>query len=111
MNVYKPLVIFNVAHSIGILADGSVNFRKFLIEGAKPNLNKIKEYVDRSLMLVTSLSPVIGYDKASKIAHHALDHDLTLKQAALQLGFVDEKTFDRVVDPAKMVRPYVATAV
>ena len=63
-------------------------------------------------MLVTSLTPVIGYDKASKIAHHALDHDLTLKQAALQLGFVDEKTFDRVVDdPAKMVRPYVATAV
>jgi fumarate hydratase class II len=68
-------------------------------------------YVDRSLMLVTVLSPVIGYDKASKIAHHALEHDLTLKQAALQLGFVDEKTFDRIVDPAKMVKPYVAATV
>jgi len=66
--------------------------------------------VDRSLMLVTALAPVIGYDKASRIAHHALEHDLTLRQAALQLGFVDEATFDRVVDPAKMVTPYVATA-
>jgi fumarate hydratase class II len=111
MNVYKPLIIFNITHSIAIMADGCVNFRKFLIEGAKPNLKKIKEYVDRSLMLVTALSPVIGYDKASKIAHHAVDHDLTLKQAALQLGFVDEKTFDHIVDPAKMVKPYVAAAV
>jgi fumarate hydratase class II len=111
MNVYKPLMIFNIAHSIGIMTDGCLNFRKFLVDGTQPNLKKIKEYVDRSLMLVTALSPVIGYDKASKIAHHAADHDLTLKQAALQLGFVDEKTFDRIVDPAKMVRPYVATAV
>jgi fumarate hydratase, class II len=111
MNVYKPLIIFNITHSIAIMADGCVNFRKFLIEGAKPNLKKIKEYVDRSLMLVTALSPVIGYDKASKIAHLAMDNDLTLKQAALQLGFVDEKTFDRIVDPAKMVKPYVAAAV
>ncbi len=59
-------------------------------------------------MLVTALAPVIGYDKASKIAHFALEHDLTLKQAALQLGFVTEAEFDRVVDPAKMVHPYVA---
>ena len=64
----------------------------------------------RSLMLVTALSPVIGYDKASKIAHHALDNDLTLKEAALALGFVTEQEFDRIVDPAKMVRPYVATS-
>jgi fumarate hydratase, class II len=111
MNVYKPLMIFNITHSIGIMADGCLNFRKFLVEGTQPNLKKIKEYVDRSLMLVTALSPLIGYDMASKIAHHALDHDLTLKQAALQLGFVDEKTFDRIVDPAKMVRPYVAATV
>jgi fumarate hydratase class II len=61
-------------------------------------------------MLVTAMAPVICYDKASKIAHHATEHDLTLKQSALQLGFVDETTFDRVVDPAKMVKPYVATA-
>jgi fumarate hydratase, class II len=108
MNVYKPLMIFNITHSITIISDGCTNFRKFLIEGTKPNLKKIKEYVDRSLMLVTALSPVIGYDKASKIAHYAMDNDLTLKAAALKLGFVTEELFDRVVDPAKMVRPYVA---
>ena len=108
MNVYKPLIIFNITHSITILTDGCTNFRKFLVEGTKPNLKKIKEYVDRSLMLVTALSPVIGYDKSSKIAHYALDNDLTLKEAALKLGFVTEDEFDRVVDPAKMVHPYVA---
>ncbi|HEY2473157.1 MAG TPA: class II fumarate hydratase, partial [Terracidiphilus sp.] len=110
MNVYKPLIIFNITHSITILTDGCTNFRKFLIEGTEPNLKKIKEYVDRSLMLVTALSPVIGYDKSSKIAHYALDNDLTLKDAALKLGFVTEDEFDRVVDPAKMVQPYVAEA-
>jgi len=109
MNVYKPLIIFNVAHSITILADGCANFRKFLIDGAQPNRKKIAEYVERSLMLVTALSPVIGYDKASQIAHYALDNDLTLKQAALKLGFVTEREFDRVVDPARMVRPYIAS--
>jgi fumarate hydratase class II len=108
MNVYKPLMIFNVTHSITIMTDGCTNFRKFLIEGTKPNLKKIKEYVDRSLMLVTALSPVIGYDKASRIAHYAMDNDLTLKAAALKLGFVTEQEFDRVVDAAKMVKPYVA---
>jgi fumarate hydratase class II len=110
MNVYKPLIIFNIAHSITILTGGITNFRKFLVEGTKPNLKKIAEYVERSLMLVTALSPVIGYDKASKIAHYALDRDLTLKAAALQLGFVTEQEFDRMVDPSKMVKPYVATA-
>ena len=64
--------------------------------------------MNSSLMLVTALSPVIGYDKASRIAHYALDNDLTLKQAALKLGFVTETEFERIVDPAKMVRPYVA---
>ena len=110
MNVYKPLIIFNITHAIAIMTDGVTNFRKFLIEGTKPNLKKINEYVERSLMLVTALSPVIGYDKSSKIAHYALDNDLTLKAAALKLGFVTEQEFDRVVDPSKMVKPYVATA-
>ena len=110
MNVYKPLIIFNLTHSITILTDSCTNFQKFLVEGTKPNLKKIAEYVERSLMLVTALSPVIGYDKASKIAHYAMDNDLTLKAAALKLGFVTEEEFDRVVDPSKMVRPYVAAA-
>ncbi len=110
MNVYKPLIIFNIIHSITIMSDGCTNFSKFLVGGTKPNLKKIKEYVDRSLMLVTALAPVIGYDKASKIAHYAMDNDLTLKDAALKLGYVTEVEFDRVVDPTKMVKPYVATS-
>jgi fumarate hydratase, class II len=110
MNVYKPLMISNVTQSITLLTDGCTNFRKFLVEGTQPNHKKIAEYVERSLMLVTALAPVIGYDKASKIAHYAIDQDLTLKAAALKLGFVSEEEFDRVVDPAKMVKPYVATA-
>ena len=108
MNVYKPLMIHNVLSSIVLLADGCTNFRKYMIEGTEPNRKKIAEYLDRSLMLVTALTPVIGYDKASQIAHHAMEHDLTLKAAALQLGFVSEAEFDRVVDPRKMVKPYVA---
>jgi fumarate hydratase class II len=109
MNVYKPLILFNMTQSITLMTDGCTNFRRFLIEGTKPNLKKIKEYVDRSLMLVTALSPVIGYDKASEIAHYAMDNDLTLKAAALTLGFVTEEEYDRVVDPARMVHPDMST--
>jgi fumarate hydratase class II len=103
-------MIFSVLNSVTITADGCTNFRKFLVEGTQPNLKKINEYVKRSLMLVTALAPVIGYDKASQIAHYALDNDLTLKDAALKLGFISEEEFDRIVDPRKMVKPYVATA-
>jgi len=109
MNVYKPLMIHNIIHSITILADGCTNFRRFLVEGTRPNLRKLKEDVDRSLMLVTALAPVIGYDKASEIAHHAMEKDITLKAAALELGYVSEEDFDRIVDPARMVRPSAAT--
>jgi fumarate hydratase class II len=105
MNVYKPVMIHNIIHSITIMADGCTNFRKFLVEGTVPNLRKLKESVDRSLMLVTALAPVIGYDKASEIAHHAMEKDLTLKASAMELGYVSEDEFNRLVDPAKMVRP------
>jgi fumarate hydratase class II len=105
MNVYKPLMIANLMQSIRILADGCTNFRVFLVDGTIPNRQRLHEYVERSLMLVTALSPVIGYDRASQIAHYANDNDLTLKQAALELGFVSESEFDRIVDPAKMVHP------
>jgi fumarate hydratase class II len=108
MNVYKTLMIYGLAQSITLLADGCTNFRKFLVEGTRPNRKKLAEYVERSLMLVTALSPVIGYDKASQIAHYAMEHDLTLKQAALKLGFVSEAEFDRIVDPRKMIEPSVA---
>lgn len=109
MNVYKPLMIFNITHSIRILSDGCHNFRQFLIEGTQPNLKKIKEYLDNSLMLVTALSPVIGYDKSSKIAHYAMDNDITLKEAALKMGYVSEADFDRVIDPIKMVNPHLSS--
>ncbi|MDQ6678140.1 MAG: class II fumarate hydratase [Acidobacteriota bacterium] len=102
MNVYKPLIIFNLSKSIRLLADGCHNFRVFLIEGTEPNRKQIAYYLERSLMLVTALSPMIGYDKASQVAHYALDHDLTLKDAALQLGFAGADEFDRIVDPRKM---------
>lgn len=105
MNVYKPLMIHGVMQSIRLLADGCRNFAAFLVAGMEPNTRRIGEYVERSLMLVTALSPVIGYDKASQAAHHAFEHDLSLKEACLQLGFVDAAEFDRIVDPAKMVKP------
>jgi len=105
MNVYKPLMISSIAQSIAILADGCTNFRKFLIEGTKPNLKKIQEYVDGSLMLVTALAPMIGYDKASEVAYYAEENELTLKAAAVKLGFVTEEEFDRIADPRKMVKP------
>src|SRR5258708_39509407 len=108
MNGYKPVIIYNVTHSITLMTDSCTNFRTFLVEGTKPNVKKINEYVERSLMLVTALSPVIGYDKASKIAHYAMDNDLTLKEAALKLGFLTEAEFDRVVYPKKIGKPYVA---
>ena len=105
MNVYKPLMIHNLMQSITLLADGCTNFGRYMVEGTKPNQRKIAEHVDRSLMLVTALSPVIGYDKAAHLAHYAMDHDLTLKEAALQFGYVSEEEFDRVVDPRKMLGP------
>jgi fumarate hydratase class II len=108
MNVYKPLLIFSITKSIRLMTDGCVNFRRFLVEGAEPNVKQISSFVERSLMLVTALSPVIGYDKASQVAHYALDHDLTLREAVLRLGAVSAEEFDRVVDPRKMVTSYVA---
>ncbi len=105
MNVYKPLMIANIIHSLVLLADGCTNFRQFLVEGIEPNREKIAEYVEQSLMLVTALSPEIGYDKASEIAHYAHHHGSTLREAALALGYVSDSDFDRIVDPKKMVGP------
>ncbi|MGZ4880110.1 MAG: class II fumarate hydratase [Halobacteriota archaeon] len=108
MNAYKPLIIHNVLHSIRILADGCHTFRVFLIEGTEPNKKQIDNFLAQSLMLVTAVSPLIGYDNASKLAHYALDNDLTLKEAVLELKYMSEEEFDRVADPAKMVYPNVA---
>ncbi len=105
MNVYKPLMIFNVLQAARLMADSSHNFTAFLVEGMTPNRKKIDQYVQNSLMLVTALSPVIGYDKASQIAHHAFEHDLTLKEAALALGYISAEEFDRAIDPRRMTHP------
>src|SRR5204863_1506276 len=107
LNAFRPIVITNVLHSVRILADAADHFRTFLVEGAQVNDDQLKRNVDRSVMMVTALSPVIGYDRASEIAHFAIDHDLTLKQAALQRG-VSEDLYDRVVVPVNMTRPGTA---
>ena len=105
INLYKPMMIYNIIQSVHILADSCNNFTDYLVEGMEPNRRKIEQYLHESLMLVTSLSPVIGYDKASEIAHFAFENDLTLKDASLKLGYVSAEEFDRIVDPYKMVHP------
>ena len=103
LNVFKPLIGANVLRSIELLSIGMESFAKNCVEGIEPNRDRIAELVDRSLMLVTALAPVIGYDNAAKIAKHAHQNNLTLKQAALALGLVDEATFDTHVRPEDMV--------
>ncbi len=105
MNVYKPLIIYNVIQSAVIMADSCVNFAKHLVEGLEPNHERIERNVRESLMLVTALAPEVGYDKASEIAHHAYEHGTTLKEAAMKLGYVSEEEFDRIVDSRKMTAP------
>ena len=103
LNAMRPIIINNFLHSARILGDACEKLRQFSVEGTRLNRKRIDEMVGRSLMLVTALSPVIGYDKASAIAHKANDEGLTLKEAALALGYIDEKRFDEIVDPEKMV--------
>lgn len=105
MNVYKPMMVYNVLQSIKILADSCSNFTDFMIKEMKPNVKRIEKLVNQSLMLVTALSPKIGYDKASKIAHVAHEKDLTLKQATLELGYLTEAEFDECIDLRQMVYP------
>src|SRR6266566_8777471 len=104
LNAFRPVLISNYLHSALIMADMCDHFREFMIEGTRLNQAKLKENIDRSVMMVTALSPIIGYDKAAAISYYAIDHDLTLKQAALANG-VSEELFDRVVDPIALTRP------
>ncbi|MGH2657319.1 MAG: class II fumarate hydratase [Actinomycetota bacterium] len=105
LNVFKPVIIRNVLHSVRILTDASRTFREFCVEGIRPNRERIVELVDRSLMLVTALSPHIGYDKAAEIAKRAHHEGLTLREAAIELGYVTETEYDEWVRPEKMVGP------
>jgi fumarate hydratase class II len=107
MNVYKPLLAFNVIQSIRLISDACNSFTDFLVVGMKPNLGQIEDYLERSLMLVTALSPIVGYDKASEIVRLANDEGLTLRKATLNLGYLSGEEFDRIVDPYKMAHPEV----
>jgi fumarate hydratase class II len=103
LNAMRPIIIKNVLHSARILGDACVKFHKYSVEGIELDSSRIDKFVGESLMLVTALSPIIGYDKASAIAHRALDQNTTLREAALSGGFISAEEFDRVVDPKKMV--------
>jgi len=103
LNVFKPMIGAAVLRSIDLLAVGMESFAERCVDGLEPDRRRIAELVDRSLMLVTALAPEIGYDNAAKIAKHAHAEGMTLKEAGLDLGLVDEATFDRVVRPEDMV--------
>lgn len=103
LNAMRPIIVNNVLHAARILGDACSKVREYGIEGITLDAAKIAKFVDDSLMLVTALSPVLGYDKASAIAHYALDHKTTLRDAALKTGLVSEQDFDRIVNPISMV--------
>jgi fumarate hydratase class II len=105
LNVFKPVLIRNFLHSVRILSDVCVTFREFCVEGIRPNRERIAELVGNSLMLVTALTPKIGYDKAAEIAKKAHHEGTTLKEAALSLGYLSEAEYDEAVRPEKMVGP------
>ena len=105
LNVFKPLIVFNVLNSIRLLGDASDSFREHCVEGTQANLAQIKKHLENSLMLVTALNPHIGYDNAAKIAKAAWERGTTLKEEALRLGLLDAAKFDQVVRPEKMIGP------
>ena len=107
LNAFRPILISNYLHSALIMADMCDHFREFMIEGTKLNEAKLTDNIDQSVMMVTALSPVIGYDKAAAISYYAIDHDLTLKEAALAKG-VSEELYDKVVIPLNLTRPGTA---
>jgi fumarate hydratase, class II len=105
LNVFKPVMIFNLLSSTLLLADSCTNFRRFAIEGVEADREHIKEFVDRSLMVVTALAPHIGYDKAAEIAKHAHHHKQDLREAAIELGALSGEDFDKYVRPGDMTQP------
>ncbi|MDE2118003.1 MAG: class II fumarate hydratase [Betaproteobacteria bacterium] len=108
LNVFKPLIAHNFSHSVRLLADGMASFEKYCVRGIEANHGRIAELMERSLMLVTALTPHIGYDRAAEIAKRAHRDGSTLKQAALALGYVTEDEFDRWVQAAEMTHPKMA---
>jgi len=105
LNAFKPVIIYNVLKSIRLLSDALSSFAKHCVDGIQVNQKRIKEHLDRSLMLVTALNPKIGYDKAAKVAKMALAEEKTLKEKAMELGYLTSEEFDTYVDPNKMLGP------
>ena len=105
LNVFKPVIIYNFLHSVRLLSDAIRSFVHHCLTGLEVNRPKVDYFVDRSLMLVTALSPTIGYDKCAKLAHHAHVHDLSLREANQELKFVSDEEFQKVVRPEAMTKP------
>jgi fumarate hydratase class II len=105
LNVFKPLIAHNILQSIDLIADSTKNFAVYCVRGIKANKKKIQEHLDNSLMLVTALTPHIGYDNAASIAKKALKNNTTLKEETLKTGLINEKDYQRIVDPRKMIYP------
>jgi fumarate hydratase class II len=103
LNVYRPVMIYNLLQSIRLLSDSALNFTHKCLKGIKPNLPQIDKHLQRSLMLVTALNPIIGYDKAAQVAKKAYDEAKSLKETVLELGFLTEEEFDKAVDPHSMI--------
>lgn len=105
LNVFKPVIAYNVLQSLSLIADSCINFDRYCLEGLEANLDKINCHVEQSLMLVTALNPIIGYDKASEIAKKAAKDGSTLKEACLSLGYLDEEQFAKAVEAMRMAKP------
>jgi fumarate hydratase class II len=105
LNVFKPLIIHNILQSIHLMADASKSFANYCIKGLKADKKRIKSFLDNSLMLVTALSPKVGYDNAAKIAKKAHKNGTTLKEESIKSGLITEKEYDKIVNPKKMIRP------
>ena len=105
LNVFKPVIIYNVLQSIRLLSDSANSFTDKCVTGIEANEDRIKELMERSLMLVTALAPSIGYDKATEIAKTAHKNGTTLREEAVRLGYVSEEDYDRIVRPENMIAP------
>ena len=105
LNVCKPVIIHNFCHSVDLLTDACLRFTEFCIDGLEPDYEQIREHLNNSLMLVTALNPIIGYDKSAQVAKKAHKERTTLREAALSLGFLSADEFDAAIDPSAMVHP------
>jgi len=108
LNVFKPLIIHNVLQSVRLLADACESFEEHCARGIEPNRDRIRQHLERSLMLVTALTPILGYDRAAEIAKKAHREDLTLKAAAVAMGYLTAEEFERYVRPEQMISPHLA---